>query len=125
MGAAGLTEVGRSLIHRQLDGRLENGAVGHGVLLHWDGVTIIPCENGEQTPVTFFQSGEFDLLIPAPLPAQPGLGVSPILFRRRRGDTQDLGRLGHRATEKVAELDQLSLAWRLLLPADPGLREPP
>src|SRR6516165_8366688 len=47
------------------------------------------------------------------MPAQPRPGVSPILFGRHHGDAQDLGRLGHGATKKVAELDQLGLAWRL------------
>ena len=52
------------------------------------------------------------LLAPEPPPAQPGLGVGPVLFGRRLGDAQHLGRFGHRAPKEVPQLHQFGLARR-------------
>ena len=68
--------------------------------------------NGAETPGDFGHPGASFLLAPEPLPAQPCLGVGPVLFGGRLGDAQHLGRFGHRAPNEVPQLHQFGLTRR-------------
>ena len=57
VGAAGLVEVRGPAIGGQLDGHLENAALGHGALRHSDGRSAFPCANGAETPGDFCHPG--------------------------------------------------------------------
>ena len=59
VGATGLVEVRGPAIGGQLDGRLENAALGHGALRHSDGRSRFPCANGAETPGDFGHPGAF------------------------------------------------------------------
>ncbi len=55
-------------------------------------------------PVTLVNRAPLFRLAPEPVPAQPCLGEGPVLFGRRLGDAQHLGRFGHRAPKGVPQL---------------------
>ena len=84
----------------------------------------IQCENGAAKPPVKFLARRIFLSSRSHCRrARPGRRSNPL--GGRRGDAKDLGRLGHRATEKIAQLDQLGLAGLLRPRADPGPRERP
>src|SRR5579862_2766940 len=62
----------------------------------------------------FLLGRAFFLLAPpfpsTPLPAEPGLGIGPVLLGGRQGDAEDFRRFRHGAAEKVPQFDQLRLA---------------
>src|SRR5262249_34007625 len=94
-------------------GRMETGPAGD---THFEVQTVTNGETRSRRPrrvpklPPFVSAGCDSLEVTKPLAAEPCLGVDPILFGCRRGDAQDLGRLGDRAAEKKMQLHQLGLA---------------